>query len=197
MSTKEVLFNILNEGMSRIQKEGVDRCVLHVQEMDGIIDKCGFIERKSHYPTELLTPTEKAFEDKKESYATFSIITGDMGGGLSHFSEPYIEQVRRTRIAEEIYQPLGKTDFENKYNSMDCEELAVIMAEAGVKPEDLKEMIENGIRQYHNKTVELMEKSGEDVSVYESLQKLEGYKPIVPMTSLNENFANSVVRLPF
>jgi hypothetical protein len=191
MSKKEALLNTLKEGVERLQREGVDRCVVHVQEMDGIIDKCGLIVRNAHYPSELLTPDEKAFEDKKESYATFSLITGDMGGGLSHFTGPYVEQVRRARIAENIYQPLGKTDFENKYDSMDCEEFAKVMAEAGVSPKELTEWIDGGIRQYHAKTAELNENAG----VYESLKRLEGYMPIVPITSLNENMMHSVVHV--
>ena len=170
------ILEVLNGGIQRAQREGVDRCVFHVQEMPGEFGG-GFYEKQPHYPAEILVPSEKGMVDNKKSYAAFSLMTGDVGG-LIKYKEPCVEQLTRERINGKIFVPWevpSEDRFVNKYAILRGEEGMREFAEGAARddatPEELREEIEKGINEYHAKTIELMEKAG----VYEGMKGRNRY----------------------
>jgi hypothetical protein len=192
---EKALLEELQNGIHEMQKSGVDRVLLNVQDAEPNPDAFGWqdVKRKSYYPTETLTTPEIEMIDGKKTYAAFSLIAGNCGGFVN-YTEPVMEQVVRTWVHTMMLDRgvRSNMNYVSDVARVGIEDFAESLAKDGITPDEVRGMIGKGIAEYKGKTVELMENDG----VYESLQKLERYKPIVSMTALNENFSNNVVRLP-
>jgi len=156
----DAIYSVLENGIKRMQREGVDRCVMHVQPLDGDFEG-GFFEKLSYYPEGILTNPEKQMTKDKKSYAAWSLITGDVGG-MINYRQPSIEQSER-RILKTAFVPWDEK-YVNKYVILEGENglnaFARGAAEDGATGEEIENGINSGIKDYHSKTIELMDKAG-------------------------------------
>lgn len=174
------IYNTLLNGLHRMEKEGINRIYVCLEEMKP--DERAFgnwidSDKLRYYPYEILDPREKEAVLKENHYSAGFLVGPEIPGVIKHPGYGF-EVIERTHFHPMLHQLKDNGETKNKmeYYRNDCfydkEQIKLIaeqMANAKATAKEIEGMIEDGIKNYHQVTKELMEKAG----VFKSLESLE------------------------
>ena len=160
-----------------MERQGVDRVILSLYESQPDQEAFGkWSQSTPYYPFEMLNETEQEIIKSKKSYEVVALVRENVGR-IVQYPEPGVEKYNRTHVHPML--PKLKTgsglDYVTKGGIYIGEELKKFVQngdESGWTPGIIREVIQNGIQEYHNITKRLMEKAG----VYKTLEKMESRK---------------------
>ncbi len=174
------LYNTLTKGLTQMEKEGVDRVILALYESEPDQDVNGkwLTSGKDtcYYPFEMLGGAEQSMILDKKHYTAVALVNENVGN-IVRYKNKGIEKYQRTRLNLLMpkLKPESEWNYSNNggvYTGENLKKFAEWATESGWIPEAIKQVIDEGIQEYHEITKKLMEKAG----VYDSLQKMEKRK---------------------
>jgi hypothetical protein len=167
-----VLAVMLN-GLERMKKEGVERAVLSVEDLPEASPEGTVILERPNFPYvfEALTDAEQVRILRKEDYGTVALVA-DIGNDT--FENDFIELHYRQRgivlLPLKPESPLHYATGINNFVGGDrIKEFSGYAVNQKCTREEMQEMIEKGITDYHARTRALMEKAG----VYDALRRMD------------------------
>src|SRR3989344_4105745 len=98
--SSEELYKALIDGLAEIQRQGVDRAILKIEECEPASDVTGrwsTFNESNYYPFETLTEGEKENILGEKHYAVTSLVADNVGGVVKYQS-PGVEVYQRTRV---------------------------------------------------------------------------------------------------
>lgn len=167
-------YKALMEGLKRIKEEGVDRVVLAADDCEPNKNATGrwsSFNESDYYPFEILSPREQEMIKKGKHYVVAALVNNDVGGIVKYPKEG-VEVYQRTHVAPLLPRLKPESNL-NYITQGGVHTKEMIRAYAREVSDEwtagmIEKRIEDGIKEYNAKTMELMEKAG----VYKTLDEM-------------------------
>lgn len=170
-----LVYRELQEGLTRMQREGIDFLVLRTEELDRN-QRVGEEDIEFlHVPApQALDSVERDLIEKGKSYQRIGLVAGDLGGLVKSNIQPCVEFMYRNRFNGRFLCKFrddvrAYTTSRKILRGEEIKDYAKNLVSAGCTPEQVRDVISGNIVEYREITGKLMEKGG----VYDSIAKLE------------------------
>lgn len=166
-------------GLDRMKREGVDRVLLSLHEVEPDTSEAGnfvnveeFQKENPYHSFEGLPNAEQDMIRTGKSYQVAALVQDTVHGEVS-YPGPGVETYTRSRVNWML--PAMKPEAGIQYKTVGgvhagdgLKEFALGAAKSGWKPEDVERVVEAGIKDYKLQSVELMQAGGvRDSKVFE------------------------------
>ncbi len=178
----EEVYSALVEGLDEMERKGVERIALTVNESKPDKNALGWnpLSGSNYYPHEMLDGEEQRMVGSGRHYEVGALIR-DHAGGVSENERRGVELVYRTHvktllpIGEEVRNPLNYITKRRVISSEEeLEQFADDVAALNWTPEEVRNAVAGGIKEYLLTTERLMDAAG----VHSRLEKMNGnYSP--------------------